>query len=105
MPRFELGERLTAEQRDWFETYGFIRFPAFLSGAEVRELALDVEAVDRRLVSEGRTHINGVPLVIGKRPDGYCSSNCDPNVSEPDVASPAYVALSAGGGRRCGVSR
>jgi hypothetical protein len=70
VPAFELGDRLTSEQRDFLDEVGFIRFKGFANPKLVRELAADVEAVDERLIREGRTHINGVPLIIGQRADG-----------------------------------
>jgi len=70
MPDFELGERLTKEQLEYLDTYGFIRFKRFATKEKVRELAAEVEEIDRRLVAEGRTHVNGIPLMLGKRPDG-----------------------------------
>ena len=70
MPEFELGDRLTKEQLAYFETNGFIRFKSFLPRERVREMIEEVEEIDRRLVAEGRTHINGVPLMFGNREDG-----------------------------------
>jgi ectoine hydroxylase-related dioxygenase (phytanoyl-CoA dioxygenase family) len=70
MPEFTLGDRLTAEQRDFLDRHGYIRFRRFASSETVRELAAEVEEVDRRLVRDGRTVVNGVPLIIGRRADG-----------------------------------
>ena len=70
MPSFELGERLTPEQIEFLDTFGFIRFRQFLPRAEVKKLVEEVEEIDARLVAEGRTVINGVPLIMGKRKDG-----------------------------------
>ena len=70
VPAFELGDRLTGEQRDFLDEVGFIRFKGFANPALVRELVADTEAVDARLVREGRTQINGVPLILGQRADG-----------------------------------
>ena len=70
MPDFELGERFTKEQLEYLDTYGFVRFKRFVSKEKVRELAEEVEQIDRRLVAEGRTHVNGVPIMFGARPDG-----------------------------------
>lgn len=70
LPAFTLGERLTPEQRDWLDTYGFIKFKAFVPRAQAKALAAEVEEIDRRLVAEGRTEIFGVPLITGTRPDG-----------------------------------
>lgn len=70
MPRFELGDRFTPEQRDYLDHYGFIRFRGFAPPELARELAAEVEGIDRKLVAENRTVVNGVPLIIGKRKDG-----------------------------------
>lgn len=70
MPRFELGERMTPEQVEFLDTFGFIRFKQFKTPSEVRELVREQEEIDARLMAEGRTVINGVPLIIGKRLDG-----------------------------------
>jgi phytanoyl-CoA dioxygenase PhyH len=70
MPSFELGERLTSEQTEFLSTFGFIRFRRFLPKREVAELVAEVESIDARLVAERRTHINGVPLIVGQKEDG-----------------------------------
>jgi hypothetical protein len=70
IPDFELGERLTAEQEDYLETYGFIRFKRFLPRERAQALYQEVLEVDRQLVASGREQVNGVPLIFGKRPDG-----------------------------------
>lgn len=70
MPALTLGERLSEEQRAFLDHHGFIRFRRFASPETVRELAAEVEEIDRRLVREGRTIVNGVPLIIGRRADG-----------------------------------
>ena len=70
MPDFELGDRLTHEQLDFLDTYGFIRFRRFVPRDVVLRLVEEVEEIDRRLVAEGRTVVNGIPLIIGTRRDG-----------------------------------
>ena len=70
IPAFTFGERLTPEQLAFLDEYGFIRFRGFADPATLRALREDVEAVDRKLVAEGRTVVNGVPLILGTRPDG-----------------------------------
>jgi hypothetical protein len=71
MPRFDLGDHFTREQIEYLDTYGFIRFKGFTSRDTARELAEEVEEIDRRLVAEGRTQIHGIPLMIGSRKDGF----------------------------------
>jgi hypothetical protein len=70
IPDFELGERLTAEQEDYLETYGFIRFKRFLPRERAQALYQEVLEVDRKLVADGREQVNGVPLIFGARADG-----------------------------------
>lgn len=69
-PSFELGEHFTQEQREFLDHYGFIRFRRFASPETVAELRAEIEDIDRRIVGEGRTTINGVPLIVGTRKDG-----------------------------------
>ncbi|HVY45154.1 MAG TPA: phytanoyl-CoA dioxygenase family protein [Minicystis sp.] len=70
MPRFTLGERLTREQSEYLDTYGFVRFRGFLSKADLAAIVAEVEEIDRRLVREERSQIFGVPLLFGSRADG-----------------------------------
>jgi hypothetical protein len=70
MPAFTLDERLTREQSEWLDEYGFIRFRRFADPATVKSLVEEVEEIDRRLVAENRSVVNGVPLIIGQRADG-----------------------------------
>ena len=70
MPRFSLGERLTREQSEYLDTYGFVRFQGFLEPKALAEIVAEVEEIDRRFVREGREEIFGVPLLTGKRADG-----------------------------------
>lgn len=70
LPDFTLGERVTPEQAEFLETYGFIRFKRFASRAQVDALLEEVREIEKRLLAEGKTRINGIPLRIGTRPDG-----------------------------------
>jgi hypothetical protein len=70
IPDFELGDRLTVEQVDYLETYGFIRFKRFVPRARARALYEAVQEVDRALVAKGIDRMNGVPLMFGTRADG-----------------------------------
>jgi hypothetical protein len=70
IPDFELGDRITPEQADFLETYGFIRFKRFVPRARALALYGSVLEVDKALVASGREVMNGVPLIFGKRDDG-----------------------------------
>jgi hypothetical protein len=70
IPDFELGDALTAEQVDFFETYGFIRFKRFVPRARAIAMYQSVLEIDRAIVASGKEQINGVPLIFGTRADG-----------------------------------
>jgi len=70
IPHFELGDRLTREQSDYFETFGFIRFKGFVPRARARLLYDAMNEIDRQLIASGVDKVKGVPLIYGKREDG-----------------------------------
>ena len=68
--KHQFGERLTAEQKEQIEEAGFIHFKGFVDKQTVAALREEVEEISDRLIAEGRTHIFGVPLIIGGHPGG-----------------------------------
>ena len=70
IPDFEFGDRITPEQADFFETYGFIRFKRFVPRARALALYDAVREIDRKIIASGKEQINGVPLIFGTRADG-----------------------------------
>ena len=70
MPEFTLGDRLTPEQQEFLDTNGFIRFRRFADPETVCGLVEEVESIDRDLAAQGRSVINGIPLILGTRADG-----------------------------------
>lgn len=70
IPDFRLGDRLTPEHIDFFETYGFIRFKQFLPRERAQELYQALQELTYELVKKGSDMINGVPLIKGQRDDG-----------------------------------
>ena len=70
IPDFELDERLTPEQLDFLETYGFIRFKRFVPRARAQALYQAVLEVNEAIVASGIDKMKGVPLILGKRADG-----------------------------------
>ena len=70
IPDFELGDRLTAEQSDYFDTYGFIRFKRFVPRARAKALYAAVLETNAKIVASGMKEMNGIPLIFGKRDDG-----------------------------------
>ena len=70
IPDFTLDGDLTAEQSDFFETFGFIRFKRFVPRERAQALYRSTLEIDAKLVADGREKVNGVPLIFGKRDDG-----------------------------------
>jgi Phytanoyl-CoA dioxygenase (PhyH) len=70
IPDFELDERLTPEQVDFLETFGFIRFKRFVPRERARALYQAVLEINDALVARGTEQMNGVPLILGERADG-----------------------------------
>lgn len=70
MPTFTFEGRMTKEQEQFLDEVGFIRFKGFADPAKVKELREEIEEVDRKLVAEGKTHLFGIPLIIGQKKDG-----------------------------------
>jgi hypothetical protein len=64
-PEFTLGETLTEEQKQFFETNGFIHFKNFITKETVSNLLREAEKIQDEWVSQGFKMINGVPIKYG----------------------------------------
>lgn len=64
-PEFNLGEVLTDEQKNFFETNGFIHFKNFISKEIVDTLLREAEKIQDEWVNQGYKMINGVPIKYG----------------------------------------
>ena len=64
-PVFQLGEKLTEEQKSFFERNGFIHFKNFINKEKVSELLREAEAIQDDWVSHDYKAINGVPIKYG----------------------------------------
>ncbi len=69
-PQFSLGPALTQEQKDFFETYGFIHFKNFVNKDVVDSMLRESERIQEQWIKEGRKMVNGVPIKYGKDVDG-----------------------------------
>jgi ectoine hydroxylase-related dioxygenase (phytanoyl-CoA dioxygenase family) len=69
-PLFTLLEKLTSEQVDFFERYGFLHFKSFLNQSSVTEIIKASEDVQEKWVKENREKVNGVPIKYGSDIDG-----------------------------------
>lgn len=70
IPIFTLGDEITAEQRDYFDTHGFIRFGKVATDPEVDRLIEALDALECQFRGEERDKVLGTPLKWGKRKDG-----------------------------------
>ena len=70
IPEFRLDDRLTTEHLDYFDAYGFIRLRGFAPRAQALALYAAFDALTNDLVARRETHVNGVPLLRGRRSDG-----------------------------------
>jgi ectoine hydroxylase-related dioxygenase (phytanoyl-CoA dioxygenase family) len=68
--RFELGDKLTAEQLDFFNTHGYLHFKDFIKPETVKLFIEESEKIQENLISKNITKINGVPLKFGTDIDG-----------------------------------
>jgi len=69
-PHFSLGESLTKEQTDYFDTNGFILFKNFISKDQVTLFLSEAQRVESELIASGITVVNGTPLKYGLDDDG-----------------------------------
>jgi phytanoyl-CoA hydroxylase len=68
--RFELGQEITPVQQAFFAKHGFLVFGEVASPEEVGRIIVELDAIQERWIAEQRKEVNGIPLFIGKDPDG-----------------------------------
>jgi ectoine hydroxylase-related dioxygenase (phytanoyl-CoA dioxygenase family) len=61
---------LTQEQKDFFETYGFIHFKNFVNKDAVDSMLRESERIQDQWIKEDRKMVNGVPIKYGKDVNG-----------------------------------
>ena len=67
---FQLGDTITEEQLDFFDTHGFIVFRNFISQEKVNVYLNEFKRLESTWLSENRDKINGTPLKFGKDEKG-----------------------------------
>lgn len=65
-PRYELGERLTAEQIAHYEQHGFLHFRNFIPPQQVQALVDASLEVQRDWIARGVQKVNGIPIKYGR---------------------------------------
>jgi len=69
-PVFTLSERLTTEQIEFYNEYGFIHFKNFLKPETVPDIIRAMNDVQEKWIQENREKVNGVPVKWGVDLDG-----------------------------------
>lgn len=68
--RFTLGQQISGVQAAFFAQHGFLVFAGVAQRAELDLILRELEGVQARWIAEGRKKVNGIPLFVGKDPDG-----------------------------------
>lgn len=68
--RFVLGEAVTPVQRAFLDEHGFLVFGAVLIPNEVAEVLAEIDGLQTRWIAEDRREVHGIPLFVGRDPDG-----------------------------------
>ncbi len=70
VPPFTLSDRLTDEQRAFFDHYGMIRFRNFISRDLVAIYLSEIHRIEREWIENGVDKVNGIPLKFGRDEQG-----------------------------------
>ncbi len=68
--RFTLGAEVTPLQRAFLDLHGFCVFAGVARPDEVARIDAEVRGVQDRWLAEGRTKVHGIPLFVGRDPEG-----------------------------------
>ena len=68
--KFQLGETITSEQKEFFNQFGFIHFENFIPTHAVETIIQASIEVQQNWISQGITKVNGVPIKYGVDLDG-----------------------------------
>src|SRR6476620_9483636 len=69
-PKFTLGEKLTDEQKKFFDKNGFIHFRGVITQDDVKAIISSTEELQKNWISKGIKKINGVPIKYGHDENG-----------------------------------
>lgn len=68
--RFELGTEISDVQRAFLDKNGFLIFSGVASQAEVDDLDAELHLIQERWLSERRKKVYGIPVFVGRDPEG-----------------------------------
>ena len=69
-PKFTLGQQITTEQNNFFNTTGFIHFKNFIKPETVAAITRASLQVQQQWIDQKTEKVNGVPIKYGKDLDG-----------------------------------
>ncbi|HRI80301.1 MAG TPA: phytanoyl-CoA dioxygenase family protein [Cyclobacteriaceae bacterium] len=69
-PFFKLESKLTPEQIEFFDTYGFLHFKNFVDKSLIDEMLRESERIQKEWIKEDRKMVNGVPIKYGTDVNG-----------------------------------
>ncbi len=67
---FQLGEKLTQEQKEYFRKYGVIQFKNFINAETIQKFVSELDKIEKQWLADGIEKINGIPLKFGKDEHG-----------------------------------
>ena len=68
--RFQLQDDITPVQALFFDRHGYLVFDRVARPDEVERILAEVDRIQADWIAEGRTHVHGIPLFVGRDPDG-----------------------------------
>jgi len=67
--RFELQHQITPVQRLFFDRHGYLVFDQVAKKHEAEMILNEIDRIQIAWIDEGRTHVHGIPLFVGRDPD------------------------------------
>jgi len=98
-PKFKFEEKLSREQVDFFEEYGFLHFEGFINAETVQLFVREMETIQQKWIADNVEKVNGVPIKYGFDVDGrkivqrFAFSSQHSNVLHEFVQDPRFRAL------------
>src|SRR5690349_17580148 len=68
--KFTLGNKITTEQKDFFNQNGFIHFKGFIKPETVNDIVDASKQVQQQWIENEKIKVNGIPIKYGKDLNG-----------------------------------
>lgn len=98
-PKFKFEEKLSQEQVDFFEEYGFLHFEGFINSDSVQLFIREMDTIQQKWIANNVEKVNGVPIKYGFDIDGrkivqrFAFSSQHSNVLHEFIQDPRFRAL------------